>query len=110
MKVEKTARPITAFRMLVMRKAAVDAIPKGGDFVDGLRYLAEPGLGARLASAEQWVTNAIDAILAAKDNKFGDDREAVAKSILDEIKKKEFRVKIHKSRDGIHMYMPEKES
>jgi hypothetical protein len=70
---------------------AADAIPKGGGFADGMRFLTSPDLPARGRDAVEWVFAAIDAVKSAPDNPYGDDDEAVAGEILRRIEEKRSR-------------------
>lgn len=71
-------------RRLVTRKLAVDAIPAGSPdpFAAGLRFLSDPGLGARAQAAEDWVKRAIALVKGAPDNPYGNDDEVIAAELL----------------------------
>jgi len=71
------------FKKLVIRKMARDAVPDGGGFADGLRFLSSPkGIASAVKRATEWVQQAINAVKAAPDNSFGNNDEAIANEIL----------------------------
>jgi len=86
-------------KKLIVHKIALDAIPPGGDFLDGLRFLANKeaiSTGARMAT--QWVESAIEAVRQAADpNPWRNaDDEVIAGEILRQIKAKKERLGIRR--------------
>lgn len=54
-------------RRLIATKMGNDAIPSGGTFADGIKYLLSPGLGAKAQEASNWVKAAIEIVKSAPD-------------------------------------------
>ena len=70
-------------KKLLIRKVAVDAIPSGGGFADGVELFTTPGKLVRLSrEALVWIDLAIEAIKSAPDNPYGEDEETIAGVIL----------------------------
>lgn len=74
----------TNVQKLVIQKMTRDAIPDGGGFLDGLKFL-QGDLGKAAREAQAWVDEAIAAVKAAPNNPYGDDDEAIAGEILRQI-------------------------
>jgi hypothetical protein len=78
-------------KQLIARKMSMDAIPKGGGFADGLRFLSSPEkIAAAARSAETWVLEAIRLVRSAADPnpwKSADD-EAIAGELLKRVAEK----------------------
>lgn len=77
---------------LICHKMSVDAIPSGGGFGDGIKFLMNPDRVVSTAkSATEWVNQAIGLIRTAADQnpwKNADD-EAIAGELLSQIKAKQ---------------------
>ena len=70
-------------------KVARDAIPDGGGVAAGIDFLLNPErIRETTRAAFEFVQEAIDAVRAAPDNPYGDDEEAIAKHIVEEIEKR----------------------
>lgn len=70
-------------KKLIIWKMSRDAIPPGGGFVDGIRFLSNPKEIVKIAkAAEEWVKTAILAVKQARDNSYGNDDEAIAGEII----------------------------
>lgn len=79
---------LTNMRRLAIHKMALDAVPVGGGFADGIRFLTTEGAIASSAkSAEKWARDAVAAIRAAADpNPWRDaDDEAIAGELLRQV-------------------------
>jgi hypothetical protein len=75
-------------RRLIAIKMAQDAIPSGGGFADGLKYLTSPGLGQKAQAAAEWAEDAIRTVKSAPDNPWGDDDEAIARELVNRVEAK----------------------
>lgn len=70
-------------KMLIVRKMSFDAIPDGGGFLDGIRFITDPDrIRESARKATEWAFAAIDLVKAAHDNHYGDDDEVIAGEIL----------------------------
>lgn len=77
------------FMELVHRRVARDAIPDGGGVGAGIDFLLNPErIRETTRAAFEFVQEAVDAVRAAPDNPYGDDEEAIAKHIVEEIEKR----------------------
>jgi hypothetical protein len=77
-------------KKLIARKMSRDAIPDGGGFADGVKFLMDPQRVGKVArEATEWVTMAIQAVRkAAEPNPWkGADDETIAGEILQRIEK-----------------------
>ena len=73
-------------KKLITRRMAQLMVPDGGGLADGIRELASPGnIGERAREATVWVGEYLAAVKLAPDNPYGDDDEAIAEAILNEI-------------------------
>lgn len=78
-------------RLLICRKMALDAVPDGGGFADGMDFLSNR---ERLSKAErdatQWVFSAIDIVrTSGGPNEWADaDDESIAAEILSRIERR----------------------
>lgn len=71
---------------------SLEAVPKGGSLQDGLDFLTNPerrrqGLERAMANVEA----ALAAVKSAPDNPYGDDDEAIAASIIEQVNTKKRR-------------------
>jgi len=76
-------------KKLIVRFMSVDAVPSGGGFSDGMRFLLDPERimrSARESTAKAFA--AIDAVKAAPDNPYGDDDEAIARAIIERLERR----------------------
>lgn len=72
-------------KRLVIHKMSVDAIPQGGCFQDGIRYLSDKQrVSSSARSSREWACNAVDAVRLANDpNPYKEaDDETIAGEIL----------------------------
>lgn len=76
-------------KRLIIHKMAMDAIPDGGGFADGIDFLLSGKLGESAKSATAWVKEALRVFKTAPDNPFGDDDEAIAGAILQKIEERQ---------------------
>lgn len=73
-------------RKLLSHFIATEAIPSGGNFLDGMRFLMDED--TRTQGVERAMENtlkAIDLVKSAHDNPYGDDDEAISAAILERI-------------------------
>lgn len=78
-------------KRLIFHKVSLDAIPKGGGFADGIKFLSDrEGMSKSLRAADEWVKAAILAVRNAGDpNPFrGVSDEEIAAEILRKIQEK----------------------
>jgi hypothetical protein len=78
-------------KKLISHKVSIEAIPKGGGFSDGIRFLLNKELLVQtLKDSTVWVEKAIDSIRNAKDpNPFrNSDDESIAGELLKRIDEK----------------------
>ena len=78
-------------KKLIILKVSRDAIPKGGNFIDGVRFLQTPGAMADgWKAATAWAQEAIRVVrLAAEPNPWKDaDDETIAKEVLRQVEAK----------------------
>lgn len=76
-------------KRLLAEFMAIEAVPPGGGFADGLRFLTDPELRRR--GTERAIANldtALAVIKTAPDNPYGDDDEAIAAAILVQLERK----------------------
>lgn len=70
-------------KKLIVFKASRDAIPDGGGFADGMRFLTDQAYRkAVLDNAERWVDRALSVVKTSPDNPYGHDDEVIAAAIL----------------------------
>ena len=82
------------FKKLVIRKMALDAVPRGGSIVDGIKFLSDKERIAKAArESTLWVEGAIKSVReAAEPNPFKDSSdEEIAAEILKRIEAREKR-------------------
>lgn len=73
-------------RALIIHKFSRDAVPSGGGIADALGVLSSPEkLNGGMKQAEEWVMQSIQAVKDATDNPYGDDNEAIATAIMEEM-------------------------
>lgn len=75
-------------KKLIIRRMSMLMIPSGGGLVDGLQALSskESILGFT-QEAIKWVEEALEVVKTAPDNPYGDDNEAIAGEILQQLTK-----------------------
>ena len=65
---------------------ALEAVPKGGSFADGLDFLTNPDRRRQgLERAMSRLEAALAAVKSAPDNPYGDDDEAIAAEIIERV-------------------------
>lgn len=69
-------------KKLLARVVAREAIPPGGGFADGVKFITSGKMGEVTRKSLDWIDEQIQAILSAPDNTYGDDEEAIAGNIL----------------------------
>ena len=70
-------------KLLYIRFMSREAIPPGGDFDDGAKFLVDEGYRKEVMTrALANMDLAIKAVRSAPDNPYGDDEEAIAEAIL----------------------------
>jgi hypothetical protein len=75
---------------LIMKLVSYNAVPKGGGLSSGLEFFTNPERRKEiLEKAEFDALLAIELVKTASDNPYGNDDEAIAKSILDKIIERE---------------------
>ena len=71
------------FKKLVAHRMALSAIPPGGGLGDGIAFLMDKDkMLSAGKDAQKWVNDAIDVVMTAPDNPYGNDREAIAAEIV----------------------------
>jgi hypothetical protein len=76
------------FRKLVIHKMSMEAIPNGGGFADGIKFLSSPAtIKEEWVKAQEWCESAVDAIRKAGDpNPFRDfSEEEISAEILKQL-------------------------
>jgi hypothetical protein len=75
---------------LILRFVAKEAIPAGGGIADGIKFFTgSPQYRKKLLDqAEADAMNAIDIVIHAPDNPYGNDPEEIAKAILDKLEER----------------------
>lgn len=68
-------------RRLIVHRMALQAVPPGGGFLDGMKFLLSPDLGQEYKKAAKWVEEALAIVKTAPDNPYDDD-EAIAGELL----------------------------
>lgn len=78
-------------KRLIIAKMAADAVcDQAKPFEAGWELLCHKGkLMASAHEATVWVRGAIDAVKQTTDNPYGDDDEAIAGAILDELRRRD---------------------
>jgi len=78
---------ITNVTSLVATFMWIQAIPSGGDMIDGIRFLLDKDrVSCAAKDARKQARAVIDAVKEAPDNPWGDDDEAIAGAILERVK------------------------
>lgn len=74
-------------KRLLAYKVSRDAIPAGGGLAAGLDFLMNTERIVEVSrNALAWIDAAIAVVKTAPDNPYGDDDEAIAGAILDQLK------------------------
>ena len=74
------------FKKHVAHRMAQIAIPPGGGIGAGIAFLMDKHTMVKAAQdAQKWVNEAIDVVMTAPDNPYGNDREAIAAELVKRI-------------------------
>jgi hypothetical protein len=81
-----TAKQGPNVKRLIAHRMSVVIVPSGGGLPDALQAMTSPGRLVEIGrEATAWVRQAIDAVIAAPGNPYGNDDEAIAGEILQRI-------------------------
>lgn len=76
-------------KKLICQKMAKDAIPPQGGMADAIKFLSDKeSIIAKAKEAQEWVLSAISAVKTAPGNPYGNDDEAIAGEILQQLEAK----------------------
>ena len=80
-----------SIQKLAIRKFSRDAVPPGGNIMDGIKALQDPKLSKKLKECIEWAEEAVNAVRKAKEpNPYKDmTDDEIAQVILDKVKRDE---------------------